>query len=264
MATPDPATGEAGGRHRGLPRGAAGAPLATLLTLVLTVFGAALLAAAFSTTPQPQPPAKAAMAGVPKEVGTTTASKATAAPPGSAASGQHSQRAPGPAGRFADKADRARAGLPRSTPVGISIPEIDVDAKVMPVGLNRDRTLEVPSPAQADKAAWYELGPTPGQVGNSVIVGHLDSAVLGPAVFFRLGELMPGDAIEVSRRDGSVATFKVDGVKSYRKDNFPTALVYGPSAKPGLRLVTCAGPWNKETSYRDNTIVFATLASAER
>ena len=134
----------------------------------------------------------------------------------------------------------------------------------MQVGLNSDRTLKVPSPAQADLAAWYKLGPSPGQVGNSVIVGHLDSSVLGPAVFFQLSELMPGDVIKVSRQDGSVAAFTVDGVKAYHKDNFPTALVYGPSAKPGLRLVTCGGPWDEQTSYRDNTIVFASLASVER
>jgi Sortase domain len=267
MDNTDPATGDAGGRHRGLPRGAAGAPLATLLTLLLTISGAGMLAVAFSTTPQqqPRPPAKVAMAGAPKDLGTTPkASKAPANQPPSAVSGPNSQSAPRPAGTSAKRADVAVAGLSRSTPVGISIADIDVDAKIMQVGLNKDRTLRVPSPSQADLAAWYKYGPSPGEVGNSVIVGHLDSSVLGPAVFFQLSELMPGDTIKVSRQDGTVAVFKVEGVKAYRKDSFPTALVYGPSTKPGLRLVTCGGPWDEDTSYRDNTIVFASLVSVER
>jgi LPXTG-site transpeptidase (sortase) family protein len=133
----------------------------------------------------------------------------------------------------------------------------------MKLGLEKDRSLQMPTETQADLAGWYKYGPSPGEAGNSVVVGHVDSK-RGPAVFWRLGALKPGDRIRVTRTDGSVALFKVDGVKTYRKSNFPTQLVYGPSAKPQLRLVTCGGPWSKQNSYRDNTIVFASRVSAAR
>ncbi len=132
----------------------------------------------------------------------------------------------------------------------------------MSVGLNADRTLQVPPLSQAQSTGWYRLGPTPGEIGNAVIVGHVDSKEIGPAVFFQLGALLPGDTVQVTRKDGRVATFIVDGVKAYPKTAFPSELVYGPTDRPGLRLVTCGGQFDERVgSYPDNVIVFATLAN---
>ncbi len=131
------------------------------------------------------------------------------------------------------------------------------------MGLEPNGTIQVP-PLFADpgEAAWYRYSPTPGQVGPSVIVGHVDN-IYGPAVFFRLGALRPGNKIDVTLADGVVATFVVDGVRSYPKAHFPTAVVYGPTDYPALRLVTCGGPFDTSTrQYLDNTVVFASLASA--
>ncbi|WP_422773478.1 class F sortase [Plantactinospora sp. WMMC1484] len=152
-------------------------------------------------------------------------------------------------------------GLARSEPVMIRIPKIGVVATILPLGLTPDGMVQVPPLTRAELAGWYQLGPTPGEPGNSVIVGHVDSREVGPAVFFRLGALLPGDGVEVIRRDGSLASFVVEGVKSYPKSAFPTELVYGPSETPGLRLVTCGGDFDERTgSYPDNVIAFARLA----
>lgn len=154
----------------------------------------------------------------------------------------------------------AAGGMERSRPVSVRIPRIGVDASIMPVGVDDQGEIEVPSIEQAHLAGWYELGPSPGEVGNAVIVGHVDSYLLGKAVFFDLGALRPGDGIEVLREDGTVARFVVDGVASFPKEAFPTDLVYGASDRPGLRLVTCGGQFNQATGeYLDNVIVFATL-----
>lgn len=92
-------------------------------------------------------------------------------------------------------------------------------------------------------------------------MGHVDSYAIGPAVFFWLGELRPGDRIEVTRADGTVARFSIDGVRSYPKTAFPAELVYGPSDRAGLRLVTCGGVFDRrQRSYRNNVVVFATAA----
>lgn len=153
----------------------------------------------------------------------------------------------------------ADAALPRSTPVTLDIPSIDVHSVVYDVGLNPDGSLEVPAPGPLyDSAAWYRYSPTPGELGPAVIEGHLDSPT-GPSVFYRLGELTPGAEVLIRRSDGRVLTFEVTGLREYPKAEFPTAEVYGNLDHPGLRLLTCGGSWNPDDGYRDNVVVFARL-----
>lgn len=90
------------------------------------------------------------------------------------------------------------------------------------------------------------------------MAGHLDTR-LGPAVFHRLDTLSPGAGVEVDREDGRTALFTVDAVESHPKDRFPDEKVYGASGRPELRLITCGGDWSKDTGYRANTVVYATL-----
>jgi hypothetical protein len=95
-----------------------------------------------------------------------------------------------------------------------------------------------------------------------VIAGHIDSR-RGPAVFFRLRELRPGQEITVARGDGSSVRFAVDGVARYPKQTFPTEAVFGPSPDPLLRLITCGGSFDRsQRSYRDNVVVTARLVGA--
>jgi hypothetical protein len=156
----------------------------------------------------------------------------------------------------------AAAGAPASPPVGLSISAIAVDAPVERVDVDRDGTLVPPSLREASQVGWYERGPTPGEAGNAVIVGHVDTSDSGPAVFYRLGRLKPGDEIAVTRRDGSTVTFEVDGVRLYPKRAFPADLVYGPATRPQLRLVTCGGTFDRATStYSGNTVITATMVS---
>ncbi|RBY86021.1 class F sortase [Blastococcus sp. TF02A-26] len=130
----------------------------------------------------------------------------------------------------------------------------------MDLGLNPDGTVEVPPLERDDRAGWYEPGPEPGAVGPAVILGHVDSAEYGPGVFYDLGALTPGDPIEVSRADGTVAVFTVDRVEVHPKDEFPTIEVYGNTPDPQLRLITCGGDFdNSARSYEDNVVVFASL-----
>ncbi|MCT2277790.1 class F sortase [Micromonospora chalcea] len=156
----------------------------------------------------------------------------------------------------------ARAGLAAAAPTTITIDRIGVRAQILALGVNNDGTVQVPPLDKARDAGWYRWGPTPGQKGNAVITGHVDSAESGPAVFFRLGELRPGDRITISRAGGSAAVFRVDGVKSYPKAAFPTGLVYGPSDTAALRVITCGGTFDRKTgSYSDNVIAFGTLVA---
>jgi sortase (surface protein transpeptidase) len=156
--------------------------------------------------------------------------------------------------------------LPPSEPVWIDVPAIDVHSTLQYLGLTPEGTLKVPAPGpHYNEAAWYKYSPTPGSVGPAIIAGHIDSAAQGPSVFFNLGDLLPGDKILISRADGLVAVFKVDGVRRYPKVDFPTRLVYGTTHHAALRLITCGGPFDYATGhYTDNIVVFASLSGSQR
>jgi sortase (surface protein transpeptidase) len=175
--------------------------------------------------------------------------------------------APRPAASAAGKTSPARGGpsVRRSVPVSVAIPAIGVHSQLLHLGLNRDGTLAVPSLAvQANEAAWYRYSATPGQVGSSVIEGHVDSET-GPAVFFRLGALHPGNTIDVTLADGVTAIFRVTGVREYRKAEFPDRLIYGATDYAALRLITCGGAFDNATGhYLSSTVVFASLVSSRR
>ena len=149
------------------------------------------------------------------------------------------------------------AALGRSVPTRLRIPAIRVDSGLLALGLAQDGSLEVPP--TGFPAGWFTGAPTPGELGPAVIAGHVDMAG-SPAVFYDLRILRPGDAIDVTRSDGSTAEFRVNKVAQFPKDKFPTDLVYGNTDHPALRLITCGGAFDRSArSYTDNLIVFADL-----
>jgi sortase (surface protein transpeptidase) len=157
------------------------------------------------------------------------------------------------------------AGMARSTPASITIPAIGVRSPLLTVGLDAHGAIQVPPLyARPSKAAWYKNSPTPGQIGTSVIEGHIDT-YQGPAVFFRLGALRPGDTVDVTLTDGAIAVFRVTGVRQYPKNDFPAITVYIDTPYPSLRLITCGGRFDSAThGYLSNTVVYATLISSRQ
>ncbi|WP_326590921.1 class F sortase [Streptomyces sp. NBC_01294] len=150
------------------------------------------------------------------------------------------------------------APLPGSPPGRIRIPSIRVDAPLTGLGLARDGSLEVPPPDRPDLAGWYREGVTPGATGTAVIAGHVDDSA-GPGVFYDLGALRRGAAIEIPRADGRTAVFTVHAVEVYDAKAFPDTRVYGPSTQAELRVITCGGGFSPRTGYRGNVVVFAHL-----
>jgi hypothetical protein len=155
--------------------------------------------------------------------------------------------------------------LRRSPPVSVEIPAIGVHSKLLHLGKNANGTIAVPPlTARVSRAAWYKYSPTPGQIGSSVIEGHVDT-YQGPAVFFRLGALRPGDRIVVHLADGVTAIFRVTGVREYLKSRFPAKAIYGRTNFAALHLITCGGAFDYETHhYLSSTVVFASLTSSRR
>lgn len=169
-----------------------------------------------------------------------------------------------PARRHAIKCSRPHAAG-GETPARICIPAIGVDASVMSLGLNADRTVQVPPLSEVGEAGWYHYSKVPGDAGPSVILGHIDSAQYGKGVFYDLGKLTAGDRVMITRGDGRLAIFRVNSVVEVAKSRFPSDAVYGPTSGPALRLVTCGGPFDASTgNYLDNIIAYGTLLDLRR
>ncbi len=90
--------------------------------------------------------------------------------------------------------------LPASKPTRLRIPELSIDASFETLSLEEDGTVGVPEAYTT--VGWYDGSPTPGALGPSVILGHVDS-LDGAAIFYSLGQLDAGDQFTVEREDGS-------------------------------------------------------------
>ena len=152
-------------------------------------------------------------------------------------------------------AGAARAEQAPSRPVRLLIPAIGVDTPLVGLGLQEDRTVEVPDDPR--RAGWYRFGATPGDRGAAVVLGHVDSAA-GPAVFARLSALRDGDLVEVELDTGRTATFAVRHVRTYPNAAFPAAQVYrSRRGRHTLNLVTCGGAYDRDAGgYQSNVVVY--------
>lgn len=151
------------------------------------------------------------------------------------------------------------AGLRRSIPTQLTIPDLGVDAPVVEVGRAKDGSIGTPLADPVNDAGWYGRGPSPGEPGTAIIVGHIDTKT-EPAVFAPLVSAQPGTVIEVARQDGTTARFAVDSVESFPKTAFPAERIFDRLDRPRLVLVTCGGRWlGGDVGYADNVIVFASL-----
>ncbi|WP_405561336.1 class F sortase [Streptomyces canus] len=152
------------------------------------------------------------------------------------------------------------SALPPSDPVRLRVPAIGVNAPMTELTLDETGALRPPPADMPAFAGWYGDGTTPGSVGTAVTTGHVDTQE-GPGVFYRLGELVKGDTIEITRADRRTAVFTVDAVELYDKEAFPDEKVYGSSHWPELRVITCGGEYAEGTGYQGNVVVFATLTA---
>lgn len=147
----------------------------------------------------------------------------------------------------------------RSTPVELKIPAISLTVSLSTLGRNADGTVQVPTDIQ--QPGWYRMGPSPGEIGSAVILGHVDSYE-GPAVFFNLRSLVAGDIVDVNLADGVTAEFNVTSVATYLKTNFPDQLVYTSKGYSALQLITCGGVFDTQTGhYLSNIVVYTSLVA---
>ncbi|WP_410667269.1 class F sortase [Amycolatopsis sp. cmx-4-68] len=154
------------------------------------------------------------------------------------------------------------SGLPAAKPASLTIPAIGVRAReIADLGLTAQGALEVPG--DATTVGWFTGAPSPGEDGPAVLAAHVDYKHV-PGAFSRLKELRPGEQARVGRADGRTAVFTVYRVDRYAKAEFPTDQVYGDTAGPELRLITCGGAFDRSSgNYLDNVVVYARLTAVE-
>ncbi|RKD69432.1 LPXTG-site transpeptidase (sortase) family protein [Sinobaca qinghaiensis] len=148
----------------------------------------------------------------------------------------------------------------QTVPTGLSIPSIDVSAELEPKGVLDNGQMGVPS--TEDGVAWFEPGAKPGEKGNAVMAGHVDSRT-GPAVFYDLDKLDAGDEIEVTDEKGEVLTFEVKRAVSYDRTDAPIEDIFGPSNTRSLNLITCTGTFDQAEGTHDQRLVVYTELQEE-
>ncbi|UJV46491.1 class F sortase [Streptomyces sp. AMCC400023] len=158
-----------------------------------------------------------------------------------------------PVERPADRRQRA----PGARPVRLLIPEIQVSAPFVPLSVGRNGQLDAPPADDVNLVGWHAEGAVPGETGTAIIAGHVDTAT-SPAVFAGLGELEKGDVFHVVRSDRTRISFVVDALETFEKDDFPDERVYADADRPEVRLITCAGDYDRKVmDYTENLVVFA-------
>lgn len=151
-----------------------------------------------------------------------------------------------------------RAPAMTFAPATIRIPAIGVDAAVVPVGVTPEGAMEAPE--QYHEVGWYAPGPIPGEIGRAVLAGHVDSRT-GPAVFYRLDQLQPGDQIAVGFGGGyTERTFTVRESRQLPADGSPAVVVFSPTDKTELILITCSGSFDRTAGrYLERLVVYAEM-----
>jgi hypothetical protein len=141
-------------------------------------------------------------------------------------------------------------------PVGLQIPALEVEAPIVPVGVESNGDMEVPD--SVSDVGWYKHGSAPGQPGSAVLAAHVDLASQGPGVFFDLRTLEPGDVIYVVFDDGTSDAFRAEARTIYGKTELPVDAIFSRQGSPVLTLITCGGGFNRSLqSYDSNVVVYA-------
>lgn len=137
----------------------------------------------------------------------------------------------------------------------LKIPKINVDAAIESVGLTPKGAMDVPKDPK--NAAWYNLGPRPGETGSAAISGHINWWYGATGVFANLYKLKPGDKITVQDDQGATVSFVVRATRKYNASADATNVFISNDGKAHLNLITCSGVWNKRAQqYSQRLVVF--------
>jgi LPXTG-site transpeptidase (sortase) family protein len=144
--------------------------------------------------------------------------------------------------------------------VRLKIPSIKVDAPISVKGLDNHGVMEAPT--SWNDVVWYNFSGRPGfgSGNNAVFAGHVDYIRHGPAVFWDLNKLKPGDPVDVVLGDGTDYTYHVTSMTVYGADDAPVQQIVGPTSTETVTLITCNGTFSAG-EYNNRLVVRAERVS---
>lgn len=140
---------------------------------------------------------------------------------------------------------------PKQLPTRLLIPKLGIDTKVQHLGVTKTGNMAAPN--NFTDVSWYKFGTVPGQLGSSVIAGHVDNALGTPAIFYNLKDLEVDDDVYVTDASGKKLHFKVFDKQVYQYDKAPAEKIFNDKSGKYLNLITCQGEWvpaAKSAKYR--------------
>jgi LPXTG-site transpeptidase (sortase) family protein len=143
---------------------------------------------------------------------------------------------------------------PSNAPVArLRIAKIGVDANIVLLGIDKDGYMEAPK--EPLDVGWYGFSAHPGFGGNAVFAGHVDSARIGPAIFWRLRQVAEGDTIDVMLADGTTYSYRVTSARSFSSNEAPVEEIIGPTDRDSVTIITCDGTFNTRSHEYDRRLV---------
>lgn len=222
-----------------------------LTSVVCLIAAMSLLAAAVGITLNQGPAPKKLARGVvfnaplavtaapatslPATIATTEATPETATPPEVTPSPQPTWAVPTP----------PPTPRPSDAPIArLVVPSIKVSARISVKGVDRNGVMQ--DPDSWDDVVWYNFTGHPGfgTGNNAVFAGHVDYIRHGPAVFWDLNKLKPGDDVHVMLQDGTDYTYKVTRMAVYDAEAAPVDEIIGETPSESVTLITCNGTFS--------------------
>ena len=143
-----------------------------------------------------------------------------------------------------------------SMPRALYIDKLDVAARVMPMSVNTDGSIQAPK--NIFDSGWYNGSVKPGETGAMFIDGHA-SGPTRQGLFAYLDTLTEGDELQVEKGDGEKLTYRVVHVETVPLSDVDMRKVLLPyeNASKALNLMTCTGKWLPlEKTYDHRVIVY--------
>lgn len=168
----------------------------------------------------------------------------------------------GPAAAAVPAVPQYRATLPPvatelPAPARFSASSIDVDLPVVSTGVAADGRMQLPETNR--EVAWYPFSSRPGDpAGTTVLAAHVDTRTEGLGPFAQLRRLDRGDRLEVTDARGRPHRYAVVSVDDVKKSELSLDRLFRRDGEPELKVLTCGGPYRRDTGYRDNIVVTAT------
>jgi len=143
--------------------------------------------------------------------------------------------------------------VPADQPQEIIISNISVDGYIQKIGVDQNNQMAVPN--NIHLAGWYTNSVKPGNLGLSMIDGHMLGRY-NDAIFKDLINLKPGNTFSIIYGDNSEKLFAVKEVKLLSVND---ATIYlntkDPNIKSQLNLITCGGNFDRNSQTYDKRVV---------